>query len=205
MNEEEVGRWIEHHAALFQLTSDADQAMLTAWSELVIDFDLADALEASNWIATQRGAAFRTQHLGLLSARISFRKSERSRKLDEAYRNRNDFTCLCKGVGVTSVPHPRFVKDGVWIRPWPLVAVTCDCTIGKAYHERLTASQIAKEKPVPLAMRAYESRVPHWRRLVSEREAAKKLEQEASRRATYADGLHGPIKAVLERSGRTGK
>ncbi len=195
MTDQEWGGWLSHHAALFQLHGDADAIMFAAWRPLLDHYFQCELVEASNWLVLQKPNSktqtsyYRTEHLRLLTRRISNLRAEAVARV-EADRNAGPPSCYdCRGIGVVAVPHPQCVQDSHWISPWYTAAVTCRCPRGQDLHrQRLAFAEERQRRDLrPMSLEHFEVICPTWRQELKRREQIRAQEMEANRLAAAAD------------------
>ncbi len=207
MTDDDYKTWAAHHATLFLMTSDTDQALFKVWKALVLPYALQDFLEGSDHIAQEKSSAFRTTHLDLIRGRIN------ARRVALAAQRMNDenagarYECgVCRGVGMVIVPHQDFVRDGLWLPPYPTMGICCLCNRGRARFDSILASiEDAKKHPdkrrvppPPLSWEKYEALVPRWLRLMDDRESLAREEIKGRKIAAHADRVD-PLRRVLDK------
>lgn len=198
MTGQEYAAWVQHHSELFVMTSEADIALFARWKPLLIGYDLADCIEASNWIACNAAARYRSQHCDLIHDRVRIARQARFRAYLNDQAGRGEPDCeWCHGSGWLSVPHPRYVLDGVWQRygrSWPTLVVPCNCVRGRARTQVVLEIRTQTEGRVSgMTLEEYEMRVPHWAELLLQRDNAAKDDQVAREAAEWADSTGRPI------------
>lgn len=206
MTPREYDQWHEHHAGLFLMTSEADIELFRLWRPLVLPYDLADFIEGSNYLATDKAGSFRTTHLGIIRARISIRRLEEIQKRLDAEQAKNQWReCPdCQSVGVVSVPHLDCVKDGQWWPPYHTHGVFCHCPLGRAKYASLSDSvseakaRKGRAPAMPLSWERYEAVVPNWPQLLDARKRQMASEVKARGVAQRAD-LASPLKRIFGR------
>jgi hypothetical protein len=175
MTQTDWEKWVAHHSTLFDLRGVSDMDLIALWQELLAGYTLAEMIEASNWLALNESAAYRTRHADLLGQRI------RSVRADSFRRRRalQDAECeaicceICRDDGLVTVPHLRAVVDGEWQRPFYTMAVGCVCQRGRRALDRMwSAAQQGDKTWRMLALEVYEASVAGWRTLIEARGSA---------------------------------
>lgn len=174
MTDQEYEQWWTHHATLFALTGQQDVAMANAWSPMLIDYSLSELKEASNRIARMSPLPFRTQHLGLLRRSITEAKLAAQQTQDRANEDKVEICPLCSNSGWVSVPHLKYVIDGVW-HPngnyYPVFNVLCQCSKGQSLlNKQRLYRESAKDlidtgkrkDPMSMSLEAYRQKNPWW-------------------------------------------
>lgn len=203
MTESEYDLWMEHHAVLFMMSSDQDAALFAAWRRLVLPYSLAEFIDGSNYLATEKAGAFRTTHLDHIRQRINVRKMELVRlRLEQEQKAMERYECkVCNGVGVVSVPHVEHVRNMEWLPPYVSFSILCFCSLGRSKFNALTDSihdtkaKGERSPGYPLAWEKYEALVPNWEELLKWREQMRKDERAAGNIAMHADKV-APLKLV---------
>lgn len=197
MTRDEYDDWREHHRTLFQMKSADDIPMFDLWMPSLLEFSFGEMCDASLAIATDVAIAgkFRTEHLGLLKQKVTAKRFERTKaEFAELDRQRDAQSCgVCGGCGNVSVPHPNFVREGVWVHPFYLLAVGCDCNRGSLWFNAIsTACRERNEKPGArkidvMDLRTYEAIQPHWKAMVESRNRQRDAERKSEWYASKAD------------------
>lgn len=205
MTEDDYIDWVQHHRTLFQMKSADDIPMFQLWMPCLIEFTLDEMRDASLAIATdvETAGRYRTEHLGLLKQKVMSKRFERTKAEFAALDDQRDaaMCSVCNGCGNVGVPHPNFIRDGVWVHPYYTLAVGCDCNRGSVWFNAIgAATRERNEKPGVrkidvMDLRTYEAIQPHWRDLVAERNRQRKAERESSWHAAKADKAE-PISAI---------
>lgn len=171
--------WVEHHAAVFALSTEVDARMLAEWCGLFekAGWTPAELREATDWVALHCPPRFRADHLIVLQERVRRRRIDRGPPQPEG---ETLGTCtLCRGAGLVPVPNPiQLARD-----LWGTQAVACGCALGRWFAEH--------GNHLPLAL--YEREVPNWRTLVSEHEALQRRHGRALETARSIDAALGAI------------
>jgi hypothetical protein len=215
MTNDDFKVWAMHHATLFMMTSDTDQALFAAWKPLVLPYDLRDFLDGSNHLAQQKTSVFRTSHLGVICERINGqRMAVASRLINEENAQGPRYECgVCRGVGIVSVPHLVCVREGKWWPPYRTMGIYCLCARGRIKFDSVLAiiGESRRDRkhtpPTPLMFEKYEVLVPNWLLLMDEREALRREEIKARQIAAHADRsapLRGALDFVLEKASERG-
>lgn len=200
--------WTRHHAALFQLTSDADTNMLAAWRPLLDEYGAVELFAASNHIAANV-AAFRTEHLRLIRQQIARQRTEKQRQYAEAQGETQGGCEDCGVSGWACVPHPVCVVNGEWQWPYRTTAIYCACPIGTNMRDRHERHEQARENDHRLfrlvmcwKMVEYELRFPGWRVWLRKRAEDVQTESRARALAAHADKVLPLASAVGEAYGK---
>lgn len=200
MSSEDFEMWTDHHATLFYMRSDADSALFAAWKPLVTPYDFDDFMAGSNWLASNKGGAFRTEHLTLIRERINVARSQQRQAQDDADSHReNRHECqLCHGMRGLTVPHQDYIRDSQWLKPYPTHWIWCRCSKGREVFEKYyQAAQDKKGLPRPLDFNAYEARFPTWPGMMLDLENMLKDELAAKVLAQRAD-FTSPLQQVRQ-------
>jgi hypothetical protein len=197
----EYEQWWNHHATLFALGSAQDAALANAWEPMLRDYSLQELTEASNSLARMEPVPFRTQHLALLRRKITEAKLAFQEAQDRANEIQGVICPLCENTGWVSVPHLKYVINGVW-QPlgnyYPAYNVLCSCAKGESllnkqriYRED-KADLIAackRKDPMSMSLDNYLQKNPFWREQVAERKALEKHEVKAKSLAVLQDKI----------------
>lgn len=193
MDESEWETWVAHHAALFQLHTDGDVLMFSAWRPLLEHFDVGELLDASDWLVMEspgknRTAFYRTDHLRQLIRFCQSRRAEAKARLENEPTER---TCrVCSDIGLVAVPEPKTLVDGHWTAPWYTATVTCRCPAGLAKYHSMTAYAESKNRRGlrPMTLDHYEAIIcPDWRREMRRRDQLRVQVATADAAAIAAD------------------
>lgn len=184
MTDQEWLGWVERYAAMLNLGSAADMAMLSAWRSEFIGSPRKDLDEAfRRMAASDQILAWRADHRRFLHVHLNEIRRERNRvqvkeleDCEERYRCRE-----CSGSGHVLVPHPNAIREGLWDFKTEL-AVSCGCTLGKSRAERLNSQAVQHDFPPLRSIEWIDAVLPEWRELLHEREQRRK-------RADVADDL----------------
>lgn len=211
MTVDDYEKWMEHHKALFQMHTDADQKMFVAWWPLLRGYALAELLDASNHLVTREVKTFKTEQLAAIRMRITQRRHEKF-QAECAQDSFLSTACeMCGNTGFAIVPHLAFVIDGQWQplgNSFPTVSVHCSCSKGARLHEAVVRygqeneGKRKKDKQpvvVQLTLAGYEQKNQRWRDQVRDRESMLLEEEEAHQAAMEASGLEAaPCSRRLE-------
>lgn len=198
MTDPEYTAWIKHHRSLFQLTTEDDARMFGSWRPLLLEFHQADLIAGSNWIAVNKPDEFRTKHLRMLLDFVRAKHAKlRAAELESQHADGAVECPLCRGDGLVLVPHPAYVRDGVWY-PHGLSRVTaavfCFCNRGTVRYQGVIQAHSQGRCKRPMTITAYEVRVPHWPQLLVEEENRLRDTRVAIEEADSADRRHGRVR-----------
>jgi len=200
MTAEEYGIWSKHHATLFAMHKPTDADLFAAWMPLILPYNLEDFIAGSNFLAQERGSAYRSEHLTLIRGRINERRlaANAARYAAESQQAGEDECRLCRGTGIIIVPHLAYVRHGEWLPPFPLAGIFCGiCNFGRSRYDAVwgDAERQKRGKPKPLEWRKYEALVPDWQVMLERREKMVIEESKARQISIYADRTD-PLKSV---------
>lgn len=206
MTIDEWGDWSQYHQTLFFMTSPDDAALVRLWREMLIGYEFADLRTASQWIASNKAAAFRTQHLQLLQERVRLAISARNSAIQAASRSvaeeadQRSRCVACPGTGIVEVPLPEDVVDGEWIpygRAFRVTGVFCLCGRGEYRYQNFVSSMASRQKlGRPLTLLEYEHTNPDWREQFEARDAALKATKQQAALAGHLDRTRPLLKSV---------
>lgn len=198
MTQEEYILWADFHASIFQLHTVEDQAMFKAWMSELIEFELADATEASKACASQpHKFRFRSDHLAFLRPWLLNRVRDRMAiEAQKELQARVRQSCqICGDAGILIVPHRSCVREGIWIKPFLTGAVACVCEKGKSAFNQAREEAFKKSNPSRLIeISDYERLYPEWRAMMEAHDQAVKNRKHQRDATSYADQKHGEIK-----------
>ena len=187
--------WIEHHATFYGWETEAQLKMLLAWSKYFDDEGFGpEELMAASKDLTDVKIFKKEDTIYELEKKVKQRR--------ETHRQKNEPAVVdckrCLGFGLISVPHPKFIKDGVWNSKYTC-GVSCTCL--NAFKYKPTPSP-ENNKSI-LNLLDYEKINPYWERQManfreSERKLAELMNAQNPQRNKELDAILERIKSRQE-------
>jgi hypothetical protein len=197
--------WSKRHAAMFGFSHANDGAVFAAWFEVFAasGYSAADLHGATDELAKRTDRiGWREDHLFAINAFVIGRRVAK-RKADEPPPDEFGECTLCGNSGLVVVPHPKYVEGREWKGHWlgyrPTAAVTCSCWSGRRWldgYDRRPAGYRDRIKR-PLALEAYQKRVPGWKTMMDTREAAATAAARAETATRATDKAAGPLAGLV--------
>jgi len=168
--------WVERYAAMLNLGSAADMAMLGAWRPEFIGSPRKDLDEAfRRMAASDQILAWRADHRRYLHVHLNAIKREKNltsvKELEDCEDRYRCKTCI--GSGHVLIPHPSSIREGLWDYKTTLV-VSCDCTLGKSRAERFNTQSVQHDFPPIRSVDWANAVLPEWRELMEEQKIRQK-------------------------------
>ena len=168
--------WGARHASLFGLRSEQDAASVSEWVDLFrkSGITVEELNRASDWLALHQPPKWASEHLGALKSTVELLRQQAQSASEPPDRGQ---CTLCRGGGMVSVPHPRFMLG--LVQPdhprkstvFTTAAVLCRCPLGRwTDGHRGDKRSDGQERPRMMTLDAYEAVYPNWRAVVEQHE-----------------------------------
>lgn len=156
--------WADRYQRIFNLNTDEHVNMFAEWHRVfqAKGITAAQLEEATDFLAVNppkaRGVPVAVLHLSAITERIKSRSHVAKQDPLPAWRGR----CEIEGCrdGLVTVPHPKAIVNGQWVKPWYSMGVACYCERGQSLNARF------------VRLEQYEREVPGWRLLYERRQSA---------------------------------
>lgn len=182
--------WVERHALLFGLTSEADVVMVREWANLFdgAGYTPAELLAATETLALTDPPKYRSDHLNALMGAVRAARAKLAAAPPPS--DAPDWTrCqLCEDTGRVIVPNRTLLKQN----RRGTEAVLCRCRLGDWFRQ----SMLDKRPPL---LDDYEREVPDWEEIAKQHKRQEKSENEALGKASGMDRTFGPIVARIQK------
>lgn len=165
ITQDEFNGWVDRHAPIFMMNSDADLRTFAAWFNLFVScgYTLADLNAATDAMAL----APPPDKWGQLEAihRYARRAATGRRQVEKQNATAPSVDCLlCRGTGYAMIPHPNYIDANDPLGFTALSRALCWCERGRWTESDETRK--AGDKPICITLRELETKVPNWRDLM---------------------------------------
>lgn len=200
MRSEDFDAWIERHTRVFGLVPEFGLRTMSLWFNLftAASYTVAELNEATDWLALNAPPAKYEHHLWAIQSRIRGARAVDFSK--EAERHEWGECTQCEGSGMVTVPHPKGLRDGLWVQirttrsgaSFYTLAVYCTCALGNWKHGKAGHERLGDRRLRCLTLGEYERLNPDWRSQVEGRRRERVYESKLSH-------VPGPLDDVLAR------